>query len=332
MKKAFHQFFRPPKTALDELWQSGLFVFDASVLLNIYGYSSKTRDELVAFVEKNSPRVRLPHQFGLEYARNRPKIIVKQVRNYQKVEDQLRKIKDADLAPKKDHPYLSKKSTKAYDAILSELESSRKAMEKLVSLDPYLEKLSYVFEGKVSKCPTPEERAQMEQEAQERYDKSQPPGFADLDKGVPDAYGDCIAWKQILSIAMEEKRGVILVIDDLKEDWWLVEHSRTIGPRPELVEEFVRVTKQTFYMYTSESFLRSLKEFSLSEVGDEVIEEVSERLASQLESRREGETLKSEAGGSPGGEAERYSVTPATKVAELKATPTEDLKLDPTQT
>jgi len=51
---------------LRSLWADGLFSFDASGLLNIYGYSSETREQLVDFIERNAGRVRLAHQFGLE--------------------------------------------------------------------------------------------------------------------------------------------------------------------------------------------------------------------------------------------------------------------------
>jgi hypothetical protein len=287
MRRTFRQYFRPTREELNELWQHGLFSFDASVLLNLYGYSKKTREEVVEFVETNAARVRLPYQFGLEYARNRTKVIVKQVSNYLRVEDALRKIKDVDIAPKFDHPYLSKKSARAYQAILNELEESRKAMEKLIGSDPYAEKLFEVFEGKVGKCPAPEQLSALHEEVQRRYDKRTPPGFADLkQKAPPDAYGDCIAWLQLMDIAKAEQKGVILVIDDGKDDWWLFERGRNAGPLPELLAEFFGVTQQQFYMYNSETFLRSVKEFTLAEIRDDVIEEVSQRLASQRETER----------------------------------------------
>jgi PIN like domain len=118
---SFHQYFRPTEADLLEFWTAGLFSFDASVLLNIYGYSSETREKLVDFIEKNAGRIRLPQQFGLEYARNRAAVIVKQVNNYLKVEKALREIRNIDIAPKRDHPYLSKKSLKAYEQIQNEL-------------------------------------------------------------------------------------------------------------------------------------------------------------------------------------------------------------------
>jgi len=286
MRKAFHQYFRPTTDELNQLWQEGLLSFDASVLLNVYGYSKKTRDDLVQFIEEHSERVRLPHQFGLEFARNRSSVIVKQVHNYLRVEESLRKIRD-EIASTRDHPFLSKKSSRAFQAIRDELEESRRAMEKLVGADPYADRMFDIFEGKVGRCPTSEERSKMEAEAQARYDKLVPPGFADAkEKGFPDACGDYIAWQQLMEIANEAKKGFILVIDDVKEDWWLLERGRTLGPRPELLEEFTRVTEQKFYMYNSENFLRAAKEFTSAEIRDDVLEEVSQRDADEAAALR----------------------------------------------
>jgi|SRR5208337_3761294 len=328
MRSTFRQYFRPTRDELNELWQHGLFSFDASVLLNVYGYSKKTRDEVVAFFENNASRVRLPHQFGLEYSRNRSNVIVKQVHNYLKVEEALRKIRDEDLAPKHEHPYLSNKSTRAYQAILNELEESRRAIEKLIGSDPYAEKMFTVFDGRVSKCPTPEELLQLEETAQKRYDKLTPPGFADIkEKGFPAAYADCIAWLQLIEIAKEEKRGVILVIDDVKDDWWLQERRRTLGPRPELLEEFGRATQQLFYMYNSENFLRSVKEFMAAEIRDDAIEEVSSRLASQRETES-ANVLKSVPSESDTIDREKDFVTSADKITDPNSTAKVDSESD----
>ena len=320
MRNAFRQYFKPTNADLRDLWEHGLFSFDASVLLSIYGYSGETRQELVNFVEKNALRVRLPHQFGLEYARNRGTVIVKQVNKYLKVEKELREIKDNDIAPKRDHPYLTKKSMKAYQAIQDELAKSRKAIEKLIGSDPYAEKLLAVFDGRVGSCPTPEELSQHHSEAKNRYDKKIPPGFSDLKKkDVPDAYGDYIAWHQLMQIAKAEKQDFILVVDDLKDDWWYIERERTVGPRPELLAEFARETEQHVYMYTSESFLRAAREFTSAEIGDEVIEEVTLRLASERETQR-GADLKSVPTDAAPASVEKATGSPVDKTGAPKKT------------
>lgn len=287
MRKEFHHFFRPTDADLNALWTEGLFSFDASVLLNVYGYSRETSEELVSVLENIAPRAYIPYQFGHEYCRNRSVVILRQVANYLKVEKSLAQINSADLAPKRDHPFLSAASMDAFKNIQKELEDRRKEMEKLIGMDPLSERILKVFEGRVGRAPTAAELNQIHSEAQTRFDKLIPPGYADLkEKGVPDAYGDYIGWKQLIAIAIEQKRGVILVTDDFKEDWWRIERERTIAPRPELLAEFAETAQQPFYMYTSENFLRAAITYLQANVGKDALDEVSQRLASQkLEQR-----------------------------------------------
>jgi hypothetical protein len=123
--------------------------------------------------------------------------------------------------------------------------------------------------------------------AKQRFEGKIPPGYLDLkDKDIPDAYGDCIGWLQLLEIARTEKKNVILVVDDFKEDWWQIERDRQVGPRPELLQEFCRTTGQRICIYTSENFLRAAKQFVAAEISDAVIKEVAERLADLRRSLR----------------------------------------------
>jgi PIN like domain len=122
-------------------------------------------------------------------------------------------------------------------------------MEKLIGSDPYLEKLFEIFKDRIGEAPSPEERSRLEETAKERYSKNIPPGFADLkEKAVPDAYGDYLGWHQLKQIAKKEKKDVVFVIDDFKDDWWYLERQRMVGPRPELLEEFAADTHQQLYM------------------------------------------------------------------------------------
>jgi hypothetical protein len=285
MRKAFQHYFKPTPAQLAKLWNDGLLSFDASVLLNVYGYSKETAEELLTLAENNAERVRLPHQFALEYARNRAAAIIKQVHNYLGCEKQLDEIKDKYLAPRRDHPYLSKRSLRAYEKILEELAANRAKIEKYISADPYLERILGIFDGRVGGEPTAEELAHLQTEAQERFKNKVPPGYADAGKPNGGGAGDYVAWHQLMAIAKTEKKGIILVIDDFKEDWWQMEKERTIGPRPELLIEFSRITQQWVYLYTSESFLRAAKEFG-ADIKDTVIKEVGERLQRQREEVR----------------------------------------------
>ena len=284
MRQALSHWFRIPRKDEAALWKDGLLCFDASVLLNIYAYSNETRNELVALIEGNADRLRLPYQYGLEYARNRGAVVVKQVNNYLKAEKELDVFQKEQIESKRDHPYLSAKSIKDLEGIRNDLAARRKEMEGLIGADSYADKLLAVFDGKLGPPPTEEQLADLHEQVKERYDRKFPPGYVDLkDKTTPEAYGDCIGWLQLIEIAKRENKGVLLITDDLKEDWWLIEKERTIGPRPELIAEFASATGQRVWIYNSVNFLRAAREFKAGQVGDQAFDEISARLASQLE-------------------------------------------------
>jgi PIN like domain len=282
MRKEFHQYLKPTDAEIKAFWIAAFFCFDASVLLNVYGYSKETCEQLVGFFEKHAERVRLPHQFALEYCRNRAAVIIKQVSNYNKAEAALKKIRDEHFRPKRDHPYLTAKADAAFQQILEELEESRREMEALISSDVYCDRILAVFEGKVTKEPSQEEYDKLHKEAKERYAASVPPGYCDQnEKEEPGAFGDYIAWRQLIEVATKEKRDIILVTDDLKEDWWHIERERPVGPRPQLLDEFFKISGQKVHLYNSESFLRAAATYGELEIQLSVIEEVTLRLESQ---------------------------------------------------
>lgn len=286
MRAKFHQYFKPLESEIKTLWANGLFSFDASVLLNVYGYSDETCEDLVAFLEKNAERIRLPHQFALEFSRNRASVIIKQIDNHIAAEKDLKKILNVHFEPKRDHPYLSDEALSAFHGITQELSESREEMEGLLSYDPFCDRMLSVFNGRTGAEPTSEECAQFHKEAQQRYAALVPPGYCDLkQKPIPDAYGDCVAWMQLIQIAKTEKKDLVLAIDDLKEDWWQIEHERTVGPRPELLKEFFELSGQRLYLYNSFSFLRAAKQYGAADILDRVIREIEIRLESQRQEK-----------------------------------------------
>jgi len=194
----------------------------------------------------------------LEYARNRISTIVKQIKNYQNTENDFKKIETVRLQPKMEHPFLSKASLDALDSIRKELADKRKAIERMITTDEYADALLAAFDGRIGPSPSAAELTQLHSDAATRFTVQTPPGYKDLAlKNSPDAYGDYVAWRQLMNIGAREKKDIILVTDDVKEDWWHIESERRIGPRPELLEEFASETSQRIWLYTSESFLKA---------------------------------------------------------------------------
>jgi hypothetical protein len=285
MRTTLHQFFRPTRNEFERLWKEALIAYDACALLNLYGYSDETRANLISMIQQYAHRTRLPHQFALEYARKRVSTIVKQIKNYQNTENDFNKIERDRLQSKTEHPFLSRVSLKAFETIRKELANKRKAIELMVTADDSADVLLAAFESRIGPRPSAAELSQFHSDAAARFAVSTPPGYKDSEKGIPDAYGDYIGWRQLMSIAASEKKDFILVTDDVKEDWWQVEQERRIGPRPELLEEFYRETSQRIWLYTSESFLIAAKNYDSSAVDDRVIREVGARLVAQTAQR-----------------------------------------------
>lgn len=104
-----------------------------------------------------------------------------------------------------------------------------------------------------------------------------PPGFKDNSKNI-NKYGDLIIWKELIKKAKFENKSFILIIDDLKEDWWLRLQGKTISPRQELSQELYNDTQQLFYLYTPDRFLEfagkseNVKQETINEVREIRIE------------------------------------------------------------
>jgi len=284
MRTAFHQYFQPAETFIEQAWKDGFIAYDASALLNIYGYSTETRDGLVALIEKSAPRVHQPYQFGLEYARQRSSAILKQVGNYQSARRSLEDVRQK-IQGRNNHPFLSEASLTKYREILDEFSAQERELERLVGADPYAERLLKAFESRIGPKPSPERLMELHAQAQQRYDSKIPPGYEDQgEKPERDAYGDYIGWRQLMEIAMDVKSHALLVIDDVKADWWQrhgKDGRRIIGPEPRLREEFFAETGQHVFLYTSEYFLRTAKAQNFAEIRTEMILDVAESLEVQ---------------------------------------------------
>ena len=280
MRDRFPGYYRPADLELKALWGDAVFVPDASVLLNIYEYSEPAREKLLALFDQLKDRLWIPYQFAAEFHSNRVEALTKQAATYKSTEDRLRNILDQELSPKEKHPFIPDEMLTNLTAIVSELVDRRARHEKLLTRDPYLERIDLAIGSNVGEVPTKETLESLHALAKQRYAASTPPGYADVkEKDEPDSFGDCVGWLQILDYAANQKKSIVLLIDDNKEDWWYKNRSkRTIGPRPELIEEFMhRVPGQRFYMHSSAEFLYYAQVHWDLKIDQSIIEEVAHR-------------------------------------------------------
>lgn len=242
MKNEFLGYFPPSEATLKTMWKEGVFAFDANFLLNFYRYSKETRIEIFRMVTGIRDRIWVGHQAALEFLRSRLGVIAEQEKTYDDAKKDLKRIEEEFKAPRR-HPFVSDGLLKQMSALFAkldkELEERKSEFTKLGESDAIQEELVKILEGKVG-SPYPEKRLnEIFQEGEKRYKEKTPPGFKDQSKeGEKRKYGDLILWFQLIDKAAADKKPIIFVTDDAKEDWWWKQpNNKTIGPRPELVAE-----------------------------------------------------------------------------------------------
>lgn len=280
MKTSFFAYFRPTEEEFDRLWADCLFTFDTNILRNLYRYKENAKDEFISIFKnpKFCDRLFLTNQVGLEFARGRAEAISEQIKAYTSLSSDIDKILSV-LSNKNRHPHLSDTLSDEFVDIIqrvkSEIPMTIEKIKSKYSKDDILDGILEIFDGKVSERFDESQLDCIYAEGEKRYENRIPPGYKDGIKNGDKKYGDLVVWKQIISYINLSKKDVILVIDDVKEDWWL-NHEGMKNPHPKLIEEFHKETGQKIYFYTSDMFLRHASGFINSKVSEEVISEVVE--------------------------------------------------------
>jgi hypothetical protein len=275
--------FRPTDDEFATLWAACIFAVDANVLLNLYRYSPETRKQLEATLSQVKDRLFIPHQAAKEFLKNRLNVTAGQADEYTRA---VKTINDlaATLTDQKKHPFLDIAEvpdfTSMVKRLVEQLENQKASLLGRLTTDEILEFVESTFEGRTGTSFSAEELAALSKEGETRYLNDVPPGYKD---GKKDAsgdpyrkYGDLILWKQLIARSKEQAKPVIFITDDKKEDWWLEQSGRTIGPRTELREEFISEAGQNFWMYTVDKFIEESARATKTPVSEKVIAEIIE--------------------------------------------------------
>jgi len=275
MRDKFAEFIEHTDSEKRDIWEHGIFVFDTNVLLGLYRYSKTTRNDILDNIKAVKDRVWLPHQVAAEYFRNRCNTVYSQRKVYQDIEQSAGKfIKEivGKLRLQEDEPdieclkkYISKWiSDKRTENLICETHSE----------DQILDELLEIFDKKIGEPYSPDDVQRIEKDGEKRYKSKTPPGYMDGQKGRDDdsnnKYGDLILWLQIIDFAKTEKKDIIFVTDDRKEDFWERVQGETIGARHELKRELLVKANVRLSMYTTVSFLnesgRKIDNKTISEI------------------------------------------------------------------
>lgn len=293
MKSNFPGYFALSTNRIKRLWDEGIFVFDANILLGLYRYSDATRKEFLSTLEPIKERCWLPHQAVKEFFNNRLTVIGKQEDAYSEIVKSMDEM-EGKFRNSHQHPFLSEKVLERlcndFDMAKRELQKSRDFHTKRIHDDEVLGSLERVFRDRIGEAYQGEELKELIAEGEDRYAKNIPPGFRDGKKEDPSdetrKYGDLILWKQILDRAKTTNQGIIFVCDDRKDDWWLQFRGKTLGARPELVKEFKQATESDFHMYSSDRFLEFAGEHFDRQISSGAVTEMREMKRLDEERRR----------------------------------------------
>ncbi|MCD4765414.1 MAG: hypothetical protein K8R34_02770 [Methanosarcinales archaeon] len=282
MRKTFPGYYRPNNDDFSNIWKNCIFVFDASVLLNIYRYTPATRDGFIDILDKISDRLWIPHQAALEYQKNRLDVINQQLSAYEKIQKSLDSNKDKilnDLKTFSRHPYiivdqLIENIESAFTEINKELNNKKETHPNLLDEDDLRETITELLQEKVGLALSQEKLKKIYAMGKERYEKNIPPGYNDEKKDGIKKFGDLILWCQIIDFVKSKQKPVILIIDDKKDDWWLKFNGKIISPHPELINEMFSRAGVKFYMYQSSQFMEHAKVYLKSHISKDSIDEV----------------------------------------------------------
>ena len=293
MRNQFTGYYRPSEEQFAQMWKECIFAFDANTLLNVYRYTAETRESFFNIIQRLKERIWLPYQAAYEYHENRLEVISEQLKLYDEIETELnqavQRLKNL-LAKYRRHPLidikqLTQAAEVAFQDIRSTLAEARSKHPDFLGSDELRERISQLFDGKVGQPYPYEELEKKHKEAELRLNRRIPPGYKDSEKADIKKYGDVIIWLQLLDYARLQNKPLLFITDNRKEDWWLLHKGRTIGPRPELVQEMRAKANVTFYMYQTDQFIGYAQKFLDLQDQQRAIEEVKEVRRQQEDQR-----------------------------------------------
>lgn len=265
-----------------ELWSKALFIFDTSSICTLYNLTEDTKKIMVDVLRRIQERIWIPAQVMYEYLKNRDKVIMNPIRESYQDPTELKKCRlpewlNTFLEQHKEtvfHPFLDSEAYNALSAksdqfaelikeikqIIKEQYQKRKTeIEAVKDHDIILDTFSSFNIGEPFPMP---HIMEIVREGGLRYKNRIPPGYMDeAEKKGTQIYGDLIVWKEVLQYAEEHHKDVILICDDVKEDWYTHLKGNTPDtPRNELIKEFVDRVGTDFWMYPLRQFINKLQQ------------------------------------------------------------------------
>jgi len=293
MRARFQEWYAPSADDLKRVWGTGTFIFDSNVLLGLYQYPAAALDEFLKVLEKLKDRLWLPHLVGFEFQRHRERALPQNRTVLQKLIERIEELSRGldtlglpEHHPILDLPEFEKRRSLVGDALDSLIEGIRADLEKtpdfspdmILGCEPIRDRLTSLFDSRVGNPFTENELRDLYKDGADRFSRETPPGYKDRGKDEPDRYADLVIWREILRHCKDKAaagtKDAVFVTNDRKEDWWLRRGETLLGPRPELMREYLNIVGGQFSMYTPSDFLKTAPKYLALSVSPDAIAEV----------------------------------------------------------
>jgi hypothetical protein len=248
----------------------GMVVPDANVLLNLYRYTDRAREDLMGVLRALGERLWVPRQVVEEFWRNREGVI-----------GDARGIGERAAGEMEGHCAAAVRTLRAWGNRVALGEEDLRGLEEELAgafgrvrariaevgagerggvghdtgVDPVVRGLEEVLAGRVGEGFGADEAEGLAEVGRGRVARRVPPGYMDAQKEGDGALGDFFVWEQILRAAAGSGSDVLFVTADAKEDWWRKERGANRGPRPELAEELRARGGGRLFMLSPRRFL-----------------------------------------------------------------------------
>lgn len=284
MRDIFGEYYSPNDEEYKKFLTSGLIVLDANVLLAPYKLDAGARGQVFELLYSLRERIWVPYQAGWEFFQNRPNALSGEDKVYRDLEKPLEDAKgkiEAHLKGLAGHPVVTDdekvrliRYLEDAIALVSRLSTNRdEKLENALRSDSVLQKWESILFGRIGSEPSAEVQAKREEAAAERYKNSQPPGYRDEGK-QDNQFGDALLWLELLDHIDGSGAPVLMITNDVKEDWYRRQSGRTIGPRVELVRE-MRNHGSAYYQQRLAAFLERASTLLAKPVSEEAVQQVS---------------------------------------------------------
>ncbi|WP_144243591.1 PIN domain-containing protein [Azospirillum argentinense] len=290
MRDGFEEYFDLSEGELKQLWGNCLFVFDTNALLSLFRDKKSTSDDLINVIRSLDGRIWLPHQVALEFHRNRAGVIIGNKKIYQPLRNAIEAARgEAQKSLKKSidgfkhHPVMTVSEAvmfidNKFNSIISDIDVMEKSSPQEEHYQDVFQFIVEAFSNATGLPYSEEKIKEVLDDGKKSCEAKIPPGYIDFkekeDLPLQQRIGDYILWQQMIDHSAVVQRPVIFVTDDVKEDWWREVKGEKIGPRLELVREFMNKSSQRFYIYTRYRFLERAREFLNVKVKNETIDDV----------------------------------------------------------